>query len=131
MEAQGISRDSLPYKGWYQPYLAYYALVGCFTMAFVSGYTVFLPRNWDVPTFLFSYTMIGVFPVLYFGWKFIKKTELRKPEDVDLVSGVAEIEEYTRNFVEIPARYELFPFFFPSVPFPTSRSLIFGIETNS
>ena len=103
MDVQGISRDTLPYKGWYQPYLAYYSLAGCFTMAFVGGYTVFLPGNWDIPTFLFSYTMIGVFPILYFGWKYIKKTKIRKPEEVDLISGVAEIEEYTRNFVETPS----------------------------
>lgn len=76
-------------------------------MAFVGGYTVFLPGNWNVPTFLFSYTMIGVFPILYFGWKIVKKTELRKPEEVDLISGVAEIEEYTRNYVEAPSKYDL------------------------
>ncbi|KAF8212010.1 amino acid permease/ SLC12A domain-containing protein [Mycena galopus ATCC 62051] len=37
----------------------YYAFTGTFIMAFVSGWTVFLPGNWDVPTFLFSYTMLG------------------------------------------------------------------------
>jgi amino acid transporter len=30
-------------------------------MAFVGGWTVFLPGNWDVPTFLFSYAMLGKF----------------------------------------------------------------------
>ena len=52
--AQGISRDTLPYKGICQPYAAYFGLVGTFVMAFVGGYTVFLEGNWDVPTFLFS-----------------------------------------------------------------------------
>jgi len=55
MKAQGISRDSLPYKGFLpQPYAAWYGLVGTFIMAFVGGYTVFLPGKWDVPSFLFS-----------------------------------------------------------------------------
>lgn len=62
-QAQGLSRDSLPYKGWGQPYIAYYALTGTFIMTFVGGYTVFLPGKWDVPTFLFSYMMIAVFPM--------------------------------------------------------------------
>lgn len=53
-DVQGFDRSSLPYRGWYQPYVAYYGLVGCFIMAFVGGYTVFLDDNWDVPTFLFS-----------------------------------------------------------------------------
>lgn len=74
-------------------------------MTFVGGYTVFLPGQWDVPTFLFSYAMIGVFPVLFVGWKLLKKTKWLKPEEVDLRKDVAEIEEYTRNYVERPPRY--------------------------
>ncbi|KAL2784347.1 amino acid permease/ SLC12A domain-containing protein [Aspergillus keveii] len=102
-QAQGIPRSSLPYKSYGQPYVAYTAMVATAVMTFVGGYEVFLPGNWDVPTFLFSYTMIGVFPVLYFGWKFLHRTEVRKPEEVDLVTGLEEIEEYTRNYVPEPA----------------------------
>lgn len=54
LKAQGISRDSLPYKAWFMPYAAYYGLVATLVMTFVGGYTVFLPGNWDVPNFLFS-----------------------------------------------------------------------------
>lgn len=71
-------------------------------MAFVGGYEVFLPGKWDVATFFFSYTMIGVFPIVYIGWKLVHRTKVRKPEEVDLVSGVAEIEDYTRNYVSSP-----------------------------
>ncbi|PGH02133.1 hypothetical protein GX51_04837 [Blastomyces parvus] len=104
LEAQGVSRDSLPYKGFLQPYLAYYACVGTLTMAFVGGYTVFLPGKWNIPTFLFSYTMIALCPVLFFGWKLFKKTKWLKPHEVDLFKDVAEIDEYTRNFVPSPPR---------------------------
>ena len=104
LDAQGIDRDSLPYTSWFQPYIAYVACTCTTIMAFVGGYTVFLPGNWSIPTFLFSYTMIGVFPVLYFGWKFFHKTKFLKPEEVDLVSGVVEIEEYTRDFVTAPPK---------------------------
>ena len=64
-----------------------------------------MPGNWDVPTFLFSYFMIGLFPVLFIGWKFIKKTKWRKAHEVDLKGEVEEIEEYTRNFVPAPYKY--------------------------
>ncbi|KAL2833259.1 amino acid permease/ SLC12A domain-containing protein [Aspergillus cavernicola] len=97
--AQGIPRESFPYKSLGQPYVAYVALVATTIMAFVGGYEVFLPGNWDIPTFLFSYTMIGVFPVLYFGWKIVHHTEIHKIEEIDLVTGVDEIEEYTRSYV--------------------------------
>lgn len=109
-DAQGIDRNSLPFKSRWQPFLAWYAFIGCSTMAVVSGYGVFLPGKWDVPTFLFSYTMIGLVPLLFIGWKVLKRTRFRKPMEVDLVRDLEEIEEYTRNFVPLPPRYE-FPLF--------------------
>ncbi|KAK4995643.1 general amino acid permease agp2 [Elasticomyces elasticus] len=102
MDAQGFDRKSLPYVGWFQPFAAWYGLIGCFIMTFVGGYTVFLPGQWDIPTFLFSYTMIGVFPIIFIGWKLIKRTKFHKPLDIDLRGEVEEIEEYTRNFVPAP-----------------------------
>lgn len=56
LKAQGLSRDALPYKARFMPYAAWYGLVGTLTMAFVGGYTVFLPLPgfWKVPDFLFS-----------------------------------------------------------------------------
>lgn len=53
-DTQGLSRDSLPYKSWGQPYAAWYGLVGTFVMTFVGGYTVFLPGQWDTTSFFFS-----------------------------------------------------------------------------
>ncbi|KAI9736211.1 MAG: hypothetical protein M1834_001096 [Cirrosporium novae-zelandiae] len=103
-KAQGISRDSLPYKGKFQPYSAWIAFWACFVMTLVNGWTVFTKGNWGVADFLFDYMMVGVFPVLFIGWKVVKKTKWKKPEEVDLVSGVDEIEEYTRNYVPDPKR---------------------------
>jgi len=104
LEAQGMSRDDLPYKGFFQPYAAWFGFTGTFIMTFVGGYTVFLDDNWNVPTFLFSYTMVGVFPIIFFGWKFIKKTKWKKPEEVDLFEDLDEIEEYQRNYVPTPPK---------------------------
>ncbi|KAF5331175.1 hypothetical protein D9619_005352 [Psilocybe cf. subviscida] len=75
LKVQGISRDTLPYKTRFQPFCAYYGLVCTFVMAFVGGYTVFLPGNWDVPNFIFSYGMIGILPVLFIFWKTKNRTK--------------------------------------------------------
>ncbi|UKZ76969.1 hypothetical protein TrVFT333_004685 [Trichoderma virens FT-333] len=106
LKAQGISRDSLPYKAWFMPYAAWYAMAWTFVMAFVGGYTVFLPLPgyWNIADFLFSYSMIFVYPVLYFGYKFVRKTKIHKPEEVDLFKDVDEIEEYQRNYIPTPPR---------------------------
>ncbi|KAF1930996.1 uncharacterized protein M421DRAFT_363959 [Didymella exigua CBS 183.55] len=100
--AQGLDRRTLPYVGILQPYAAYYALTCTFIMTFVGGYTVFLPGLWDVPNFLFSYMMVFLFPIIFLGWKFVKKTKIVKAHEADLVTDLAEIEEYTRNFVAVP-----------------------------
>ncbi|RAL63127.1 hypothetical protein DID88_004209 [Monilinia fructigena] len=104
-DAQGLDRNKLPHKSFWQPFSAYYALAGCFIMTFVGGYTVFLPGFWDVPTFLFSYAMVGVFPIIFVGWKVIKKTKWLKPYEVVLkTQEVDEIDEHTRNYVERPPK---------------------------
>ena len=48
--------------------------------------------------------MIFVFPVIFIGWKLIKKTKMHKAHEVDLYSDLEGIEEYTRNFVPQPAK---------------------------
>jgi amino acid transporter len=47
-------------------------------MAFVGGYTVFLPGRWDTPSFLFSYAMIMVVPILFVFWKLKNKTKVNR-----------------------------------------------------
>lgn len=49
--------------------------------------------------------MIALCPILFVGWKVIKRTRLRKPHEVDLKGEIEEIDEYTRNFVPQPYRY--------------------------
>jgi amino acid transporter len=44
--------------------------------------------------------MIMLFPVLLFGWKFLKKTKFKRAHEIDLQQDLAEIEHYTRTFVE-------------------------------
>ncbi|KAH6655392.1 putative general amino acid permease [Truncatella angustata] len=99
LKAQGIDRKTLPYMGKLQPYAAWYACVMTFVMAFMNGYTIFLPGNWDISSFLFSYMMIFLFPVLFLVWKVIHRTRFHKPAKVDLQQDLAGIEEYTRNYV--------------------------------
>ena len=54
MDAQGLDRDTLPYKAFWQPFAAWYGFTGTFIMALIGGYTVFLDGHWDTPSFIFS-----------------------------------------------------------------------------
>jgi amino acid transporter len=102
-EAQGLSRDSLLYKDPFQPYAARISFGYCLFLCLIGGWQVFLNGAWDVTTFMFDYMMVGVFPVLFVGWKFVKKTRWLMPEEVDSIRG-ADIEEYTRYFAPEPSK---------------------------
>lgn len=72
-EAQGIKRDSLPYKAPFQPYAAWLSLVCGLVMTLVGGYSIFLDDNFTVPDFLFQYMMVGLFPVIFFGLEVLEE----------------------------------------------------------
>ena len=48
------------------------------------------------------YLMVFIFPTLFFGWKILKKSKWVKSNEADLVTDLAEIEEYHRLYVEKP-----------------------------
>ena len=94
LKAQGIDRKSLPYWSYANAHgiAAYYAIFMISVILFFSSYTVFLKDNWDTGTFITNYLPIALFPILFFGWKFFKKTKMVKPHEMDFVSDIAEIE---------------------------------------
>ncbi|GAO18929.1 hypothetical protein UVI_02058860 [Ustilaginoidea virens] len=103
LRAQGVSRDTLPYKAWLMPWGAYYGLAGTLVMAFAGGYAVFLPGRWKTADFLFSYTMIVAFAVLFVGYKVLCKSKMRAADEVDLLQDMDTVEAYEKNHVPQPA----------------------------
>ncbi|EME81274.1 uncharacterized protein MYCFIDRAFT_140266 [Pseudocercospora fijiensis CIRAD86] len=65
MNAQGISRDRLPYKSPLQPYLGWAALCALVLVILFSGYSVFFPGHWSVTAFLTYYIDIAIFIFLW------------------------------------------------------------------
>lgn len=71
-----------------------------------SGWSVFLRNNWDTATFVTNYLPLALFPIMYFSTRYWYRCTLIKPEDMDFLSGLAEIEAdcydepEPRNWVE-------------------------------
>jgi yeast amino acid transporter len=42
---------------------------------------------------------IPIFIALYLGWKFLKKTKVWKPEEMDFVRGIPSVEETELPYV--------------------------------
>lgn len=95
-KVQGADRKSLPYCGWFQPYCAWIGIVTMVVVLLFYGYTVF--ALWSVAGFFQNYTMQLVAPVLYIGWKVVKRTKILKPAEIDLVWERPIIDAYVDGF---------------------------------
>lgn len=104
MKAQGISRDSLPWRAPFQPYFSYVALVFTCLICFFKGFDSFMP--FDAPTFITHYVGFVVFGVGYFGYRckciatrnqsglidlVTYGIKSRSPQEVDLVTGGVDL----------------------------------------
>lgn len=98
--AQNFNRRSLSYYGYFQPYCAWIGLAFMTTVVCVYGYSVFLPGKWDISSFFTYYTMVLVAPVLFFGWKFTKRTKFVRANEADLVWDAPLIDAYEAALIE-------------------------------
>ncbi|KAH9909914.1 putative general amino acid permease [Xylariomycetidae sp. FL2044] len=107
LKKQGISRDTLPYKGRFQPYAAYVAICGTSIMALLLGYDLFIWGGWDLMFFFLDYAMIGFFIVLFVGWKLVFRTKYVRPGTADLSLGglKEEIDAYEELYVPRESGY--------------------------
>ncbi|KAJ5833579.1 hypothetical protein N7474_001890 [Penicillium riverlandense] len=87
MKAQGISRDTLPWKAPLQPYAAWVGFIGSTIITLVAGFPVFLKGNWSTSNFVASYIGIPIFVVPIIVWKIIKRTKFQRAATIDLWSG--------------------------------------------
>ncbi|OKL59914.1 hypothetical protein UA08_04912 [Talaromyces atroroseus] len=90
LKAQGISRDSLPWKSPFQPYTAWVGFVGSTIIVLVSGFSVFLKGNWSGSSFVASYVGIPIFIVPIIFWKVFKRTKFERASTIDLYTGRLE-----------------------------------------
>lgn len=76
LKTQGISRDSLPWKGPLQPYAAWVGFIGSLIITLINGFPVFLKGEWSSSDFVASYVGIPIFILPIIGWKIIKKSKV-------------------------------------------------------
>lgn len=108
MKAQGIDRKKLPFVGWFQPWLAIIGGALAFTMTFVGTYELFIPGGWDYQSFLFSYLMIFVDIAIFVLYKVLFRTKWKKAEEVDLVTGLKEVEAHEEwYYAQLAAKNKL------------------------
>jgi len=84
MKKQGISRSELPWAAPLQPYITWITFCFFILLLLTNGYTTFLRGHWSDETFVSSYFNIPFLIVLYFGFKWIKKTKIVALENMPI-----------------------------------------------
>jgi amino acid transporter len=97
LAARNISRDTLPYKAFWQPFFAWYGLGWNVIIIMTNGFTAFIP--WDVKSFFAAYVSVILFVVMYAGhktWLWYKGESIGfvKSQDADIQTGrLADVDE--------------------------------------
>jgi len=89
--AQGYDPTINSYHNRFQPYIAYWGAGWTLLFILINGFSVFW--NFTAASFLTAYINIPIFVVLYFGYKFIMRTSIWKPQEMDFVTGIPTLEE--------------------------------------
>jgi amino acid transporter len=99
---QGIDRRAFPYFARFQPWSTWVALVAEGIILIFYGYATFLPGWFTLADFFAYYTVVGLCPILYIGWKVIKRTKFVKPTEADLVWERPVIDAYEASIISKP-----------------------------
>ncbi|ETN46439.1 uncharacterized protein HMPREF1541_00623 [Cyphellophora europaea CBS 101466] len=92
LKHNNIPRSTLPWAAPFQPYLAWFSICFCMTVALFNGYDCFFPGRFSAKTFVPPYINIPIFVALFVGYKVVKRTRFVRVHEMDLWSGKAEID---------------------------------------
>lgn len=82
---QGRKAADLPFRSFGYPYNACFGLFANVFLAFIQGWTTLSP--FVAGNFVDAYILLPLFPMIYFLFKFIKKTHFMRSYEIDLDSG--------------------------------------------
>ncbi|KAK8012814.1 amino acid transporter [Apiospora marii] len=82
---QGYHVRDLPFASWGYPWNAYFGLGANIFLALVQGWTTLSPFN--AGNFVDAYILLPLFPIIYFGYKIVRKTRYWRLDEIDLQSG--------------------------------------------
>ncbi|KAK9236962.1 amino acid permease-domain-containing protein [Lipomyces kononenkoae] len=89
-----VQRDmpSYPYRSPFQPYTAYFGLMGCVLLVIFNDMTIFIQFEWQ---YLFaSYVSLVLFLLCFLGYKFWRRTRIVPLSQLDLDLGRREMDQY-------------------------------------
>lgn len=99
-KVQGVDRYTMPLQAWttkLQPYPAIFALIMTWLIVMFLGCQAFIP-SFNIDSFLYYYLLFFIACGSFTFYKIVFRTKFIKPEEADLFTGLAEIDEHEREF---------------------------------
>ncbi|KAK9243504.1 amino acid permease-domain-containing protein [Lipomyces tetrasporus] len=89
-----VQRDmaSYPYRSPFQPYTAYFGLIGCVLLVIFNDMTIFIQFEWQY--LIASYVSLVLFLICFLGYKFWRSTRIVPLSQLDLDLGRREMDQY-------------------------------------
>ncbi|KAK9457342.1 amino acid permease-domain-containing protein [Dipodascopsis uninucleata] len=89
-----VQRDmpSYPFRSPFQPYTAYFGLIGCILLVIFNDMTIFVEFQWQY--FVSSYISLLLFFVCFLGYKFWRRTRIVPLSQLELDLGRREMDQY-------------------------------------
>ncbi|GAA5976310.1 hypothetical protein JCM5350_001416 [Sporobolomyces pararoseus] len=101
---QGIDRNTFAYKSPCQPYSAWIGLILLILVVLLNSYYVFLDGQWDAEIFVTAYISLPWIFVMYFAYKWWKKTTWVSLDAMDFESGRRVLDEMEEEQAELHTR---------------------------
>jgi yeast amino acid transporter len=103
-KAQGIPDTALAYISPFGVRGSFAALIFACIITFFNGWADFVhgltdSTKFNHKNFIVDYLPVPIYAAMFFGYKFIMKTEVVKAADADLVGGKAKIDEDEAEFL--------------------------------
>lgn len=96
---------TLPYRTPGQPYATWVIMTALILLTLTNGFQVFFPSEWNPSDFVAAYITLPIFLVLYLGHKAFSLKQkgplfARRVEDIDVTTGIKEMDELAARDVE-------------------------------
>jgi amino acid transporter len=91
LAVRNISRDTLPYKAMWQPFLSWYGLFFNILIILTQGFTAFIP--WSTSGFFVAYISLILFVVMYLGHKIVFRTKFVSALEADIDTGCLDHDD--------------------------------------
>ncbi|SCO90864.1 probable general amino acid permease [Fusarium oxysporum] len=112
LKAQGVDRDTLHLKSYFQPWAAWAALIYFSMLIIFNGFSVFMSGRWNISDFFAAYVNVLIFAILFIAWKLIKKTKWIPSNEADITSGKDAIDALEEIWEDPKPRNALERFWF-------------------